>query len=547
MITSNECLSCGTENPSGNTDRCIHCGVEMLSLRSRTPTPPSTELAGKSDPQLPPVTPRPTIELAEPSLAAEEGTAASPATTHTLPPVNLSADGEGTIAHGKSGGPPSGKPPKPAPGAMPPQPQASLGAEPVAARYLASWGRRAAAVLLDTFYIWAVVGLLFLGSSLALRQALSSLDNWAVIYFGTQLILWLGSIIFGLAYGIFPYARKYPRKGQSPGKSALGIQVQRLDGTPLSGRAWFPRVLLSGFFVTITLGLYWVVDILWPLGDRNNQALHDKLASTVVVDLRERTQEGLLVAPLDLRPVLGSLAAGLAAIVFAVVGVAQLNSLSLGLDHFRPTTAMFDPNNYSTDYSEYSGGATDGDYYQDNSSSESPYEGSSGADDGSDPSDSEGDGSDGYDSSGDDSSSDDSTTASSSEDIGDAGGDERLTDSNKYVYPASSKSGQMEKVVRQHFQDRLEGKYHAAYAKYTYPLTSNAGTESAWSQAIAADGLQTIEFRKLETLSGDRVRLGLETNSDADGCHRWRILYQMVKVNGHWRMSDTTDTKKWAC
>ncbi len=36
----------------------------------------------------------------------------------------------------------------------------------------------------------------------------------------------------------------------------------------------------------VTFGIYCVVDYLWPLWDRNRQALHDKMAETLVVQGR---------------------------------------------------------------------------------------------------------------------------------------------------------------------------------------------------------------------------------------------------------------------
>ena len=69
--------------------------------------------------------------------------------------------------------------------------------------------------------------------------------------------------------------------GQTVGKRALGIAV-RSEGSlvPIGyGRA-FGRALTTSLFWLLTLAIF---DYLWPLWDRRNQALHDKVASSVVV------------------------------------------------------------------------------------------------------------------------------------------------------------------------------------------------------------------------------------------------------------------------
>lgn len=386
-------------------------------------------------------------------------------------------------------------------------------------RRLASWGRRAAALFLDTFYNLLAYSAMFLASAVVLDQSLSSGSNWANVLLATQLALSIGSLVFVLAYSIFPYARSFPQKGQSPGKRALAIQVQCLDGSPLKASAWFTRVLLSGFFTVITLGLYWVANVFWPLVDDNNQALHDKLAGTIVVDLREHNEFGVPLAPVPAGPVVASVAAGIAAVAIYIGAVAQFSGANLGLAYVGSNGGTVGAN-----YNEYN--------LDDSFGSDSSDAGTSDLD--SIPSTS-----DSYDSS--------SDSTESTADIGDASGDQLLTDTDKYEYATTSKSGRMEQTIREHFQDRLEGRYSAAYAKYTYPLTETAGSEAGWTQGVSEDGLQSVEFITLEVLSGDQVKVKFETNSIGDGCNRFRTTYQMANVAGNWRMADSINPTKWAC
>ncbi len=80
--------------------------------------------------------------------------------------------------------------------------------------------------------------------------------------------------------------------GQSVGKRAMGTQVIRVDGNSVT---WAYNFLVRGIVVKgiiigtiggLTGGLLFVVNYLWPLWDKEQQALHDKMASTYVVKIR---------------------------------------------------------------------------------------------------------------------------------------------------------------------------------------------------------------------------------------------------------------------
>jgi hypothetical protein len=70
-------------------------------------------------------------------------------------------------------------------------------------------------------------------------------------------------------------------RGQTPGKRALGIRVIRLDGRPIGWWLAFER--FGSYFASLTTGLLGFAQIFW---DRNRQALHDKVAETVVIRIR---------------------------------------------------------------------------------------------------------------------------------------------------------------------------------------------------------------------------------------------------------------------
>ena len=79
--------------------------------------------------------------------------------------------------------------------------------------------------------------------------------------------------------------------GQTPGKHVAGIRVVQAHGEPSGWGCTFVReVILKGMIVhvltIITAGLFYVVNYLWPLWDKSSQTLHDKMATTLVVQAR---------------------------------------------------------------------------------------------------------------------------------------------------------------------------------------------------------------------------------------------------------------------
>ena len=69
--------------------------------------------------------------------------------------------------------------------------------------------------------------------------------------------------------------------GRTPGKYLLGIRVVRLSGEPLS--LWFAFERFGGYAAGIATGLFGFAQLYW---DPNRQAIHDRVARTVVVRTR---------------------------------------------------------------------------------------------------------------------------------------------------------------------------------------------------------------------------------------------------------------------
>jgi uncharacterized RDD family membrane protein YckC len=76
--------------------------------------------------------------------------------------------------------------------------------------------------------------------------------------------------------------------GKTLGRMAMGIRVVRANGQPITfGFAMLREVavkaLLFGLAGSLTFGLANLADVLWPLWDDENRALHDFLVDTRTV------------------------------------------------------------------------------------------------------------------------------------------------------------------------------------------------------------------------------------------------------------------------
>ena len=152
---------------------------------------------------------------------------------------------------------------------------------------LAGWWSRVGAALLDGLII-GVGGLLLL----ALVGAVFSVgffasDTAGIISVIVGLMLAFGAFaVIALLYAPLMMART---DGQTLGRKAMGIRVIRVSGEPMTfGWAMLREVVIKWLLFGVvggstTLGLAGLVDVLWPLWDEENRALHDFIVGTRVV------------------------------------------------------------------------------------------------------------------------------------------------------------------------------------------------------------------------------------------------------------------------
>jgi len=169
----------------------------------------------------------------------------------------------------------------PPPGALGGMPAAPA-AVPAAGRYvLAGWWSRVGAAIIDGIIISAVAIALLAIFGVGIASTDSDTGTGALI---------VATLVSGIAFAIAAllYAPLMMAKtnGKTLGRMAVGNRVVRANGQPMTfGWAMLREVavkwlLFNAVGGSITFGLAGLVDVLWPLWDDENRALHDFIVDT---------------------------------------------------------------------------------------------------------------------------------------------------------------------------------------------------------------------------------------------------------------------------
>lgn len=165
------------------------------------------------------------------------------------------------------------------------------------ARY-GSWGARAGALILDGLIIGLIAAVLL---------SITGISG---------ILVWLLWLAVAVAYHGVTMTRSGERNGQTLGKQAANLRVTRDDGQPLT---WSTVALregaLKGLGWWFTFGVGFLVDVLWPLGERERRSLHDLAIKTHVLNTSEAPQ------PLAWSPPMPQLAPPLARYLHAAYGL----------------------------------------------------------------------------------------------------------------------------------------------------------------------------------------------------------------------------------
>jgi uncharacterized RDD family membrane protein YckC len=139
---------------------------------------------------------------------------------------------------------------------------------------LSGWWRRVGAYILDAIF-----------------TAIVSWVGWGLILADSTaagVILLFAGIAVAFLYYPLTMMREGPHNGQTWGKQVLGIRVVRDDGQTVGFgfavlREFVVKYLLFAVVGGIAFGIPWLIDMLWPLWDSQNRALHDMIVKTHVV------------------------------------------------------------------------------------------------------------------------------------------------------------------------------------------------------------------------------------------------------------------------
>ncbi len=159
--------------------------------------------------------------------------------------------------------------------------------EPSAGRYvLAGWWSRVAAALIDGAIVGAgaFLVLALFGSLFGLGFLDGEDSGTGAVIVGLVIVV-LAVAVISLLYAPFLMART---DGKTFGRMAVGNRVVRANGKPITFgfallREVVVKALLFGFLATLTFGVASLLDVLWPLWDDEDRALHDFVVDTRTV------------------------------------------------------------------------------------------------------------------------------------------------------------------------------------------------------------------------------------------------------------------------
>lgn len=153
----------------------------------------------------------------------------------------------------------------------------------------AGWWQRVVAAIIDGLVVavpsWILMAILsvgFLSADEITFDPVTGQPEVSSSFFTGFLVSWLIILLLGIAYRVV--LEGGPR-GQTLGKMAMRIKVQdAAGGGPIGyGRAFIRWIVATVLW--IVLYIPGVIDVLFPLWDAKKQTIHDKAASTVVVQV----------------------------------------------------------------------------------------------------------------------------------------------------------------------------------------------------------------------------------------------------------------------
>jgi uncharacterized RDD family membrane protein YckC len=169
-----------------------------------------------------------------------------------------------------------------------PRPPGAGGPQPTLSgpRVLAGWWSRVGAQLIDGLIVG--IGGLVLVVAITAPFSIGFFANDGVGIVAVLVGLLIAVLCVSIVALLYAPALMARTNGQTLGRMATGIRVVRANGVPIDfGFAMLREVavktLLFGLFGALTGGLAPLIDVLWPLWDEENRALHDFVVDTRVI------------------------------------------------------------------------------------------------------------------------------------------------------------------------------------------------------------------------------------------------------------------------
>ena len=144
----------------------------------------------------------------------------------------------------------------------------------------ANYGKRVIAVFLDWLYaIVPPVTFFIIGFIMVLAETATALGILLMIA-GS-----IGWLVLSIQNKIF----REGKTGQSFGKARMNISlIDSSSGQPLGAGRCFLREFVFSLLSSVTAGIFWIIDYLWPLWDKDGERLMDKIMTSRVINA-ERT------------------------------------------------------------------------------------------------------------------------------------------------------------------------------------------------------------------------------------------------------------------
>ena len=163
-------------------------------------------------------------------------------------------------------------------------PPAVMAESEVAGRYvLSGWWRRAGALIIDGLIVGLVGTVLVIAITAPFSVGFFAGEEFGIV----ALIVgfFIAVLCISVAALLYAPALMARTNGKTLGRMVTGIRVVRANGQPIT--FWFAllrevviKSLLFGFISSLTFGLASLLDVLWPLWDEENRALHDFVVNT---------------------------------------------------------------------------------------------------------------------------------------------------------------------------------------------------------------------------------------------------------------------------